>query len=68
MKSKYLIIGAGVHGLSTAWNLCKKLKKKNQLKDNSVIVLEKTIRLLQAQDLYRVVLLEIIIFNPQCGN
>jgi len=42
MKSKYLIIGAGVHGLSTAWNLCKKLKKKNQLKDNSVVVLEKT--------------------------
>ena len=41
MKSKYLIIGAGVHGLSTAWNLCKKLKKKNQLKDNSVVVLEK---------------------------
>jgi len=42
MKSKYLIIGAGVHGLSTAWSLCKKLKKKNQLKDNSVVVLEKT--------------------------
>jgi len=42
MKSKYLIVGAGVHGLSTAWNLCKKLKKKNQLKDNSVVVLEKT--------------------------
>ena len=27
MKAKYLIVGAGMHGLSTAWSLCKKLKK-----------------------------------------
>ena len=25
---EYLIIGAGIHGLSTAWHLCKKLSKK----------------------------------------
>ena len=29
MKSKYLIIGAGVHGLSTAWHLAEKLKATN---------------------------------------
>jgi glycine/D-amino acid oxidase-like deaminating enzyme len=39
---EYLIIGAGIHGLSTAWHLCKKLSKKGQLKENSVVVLEKT--------------------------
>jgi len=41
-KFDYLIIGAGIHGLSTAWHLCKKLKKKGQLKENSVAVIEKT--------------------------
>ena len=28
MKSKYLIIGAGIHGLSSAWHLAEKLKNK----------------------------------------
>ena len=42
MKAKYLIIGAGMHGLSTAWSLCKKLKKNGKLNDNSVLVLEKS--------------------------
>jgi glycine/D-amino acid oxidase-like deaminating enzyme len=39
---EYLIIGAGIHGLSTAWHLCQKLSKKGQLKENSVVVLEKS--------------------------
>ena len=39
---EYLIIGAGIHGLSTAWHLSKKLASKGQLKENSVVVLEKT--------------------------
>ena len=26
-KAKYVIIGAGIHGLSTAWHLAKKIKK-----------------------------------------
>ena len=26
-KAKYVIIGAGIHGLSTAWHLGEKLKK-----------------------------------------
>ncbi len=26
-KAKYVIIGAGIHGLSTAWQLAEKLKK-----------------------------------------
>ena len=28
-KAKYVIIGAGIHGLSTAWHLAEKHKKKN---------------------------------------
>ena len=27
-KAKYVIIGAGIHGLSTAWHLAEKIKKK----------------------------------------
>ena len=41
-KAKFVIIGAGIHGLSTAWHLCKKLSSKRQLKENSVLVIEKT--------------------------
>ena len=43
MKSKYLIIGAGVHGLSTAWHLAEKLKNKNGgLKEDDILVVDKT--------------------------
>ncbi len=41
-KCEYLIIGGGMHGLSTAWHLCKKLASKGQLKEDSVVVLEKS--------------------------
>ena len=40
-KVDYLIVGGGIHGLSTALHLCKKLSKKGKLKDNSVVVIEK---------------------------
>ncbi len=26
-KAKYVVIGAGIHGLSTAWHLAQKIKK-----------------------------------------
>ena len=43
MKSKYLIIGAGIHGLSSAWHLAEKLKNKNGgLKEDDVLVIDKT--------------------------
>ena len=42
-KAKYVIIGAGIHGLSTAWNLGEKLKAKGQtIKENDIVVLDKT--------------------------
>ena len=37
-KAKYVIIGAGIHGLSTAWNLGEKLKAKGQaVKENDIV-------------------------------
>ena len=27
-KARFVVIGAGIHGLSTAWHLAEKLKKK----------------------------------------
>ena len=33
-KVDYLIIGAGIHGLSTAWHLAEKLKAKDVLGGN----------------------------------
>ena len=37
----YLIIGAGVHGLSTAWHLAKALKVRGQGSGKDIIVLDK---------------------------
>ena len=31
-KAKFVIIGAGIHGLSTAWNIGEKLRAKGQTK------------------------------------
>jgi len=29
-KIKYLVVGAGVHGLSTGWHLAKELKRRGR--------------------------------------
>jgi glycine/D-amino acid oxidase-like deaminating enzyme len=41
-KVEYLIIGAGVHGLSTAYHLAKYLKAKSQGTGSDVLVIEKS--------------------------
>jgi len=41
-KVEYLIIGAGVHGLSTAYHLAKYLKEKGQGSGEDILVLEKS--------------------------
>jgi len=37
-KAKYVVIGTGIHGLSTAWHLAEGLKKKNSNSSNNDIV------------------------------
>ncbi len=41
-KVKYLVIGAGVHGLSTAWHLAKELKARGRGSGEDVVVVDKT--------------------------
>ena len=42
-KAKFVVIGAGIHGLSTAWHLSEKLKKKNSNgTNNEIVVIEKS--------------------------
>jgi len=42
-KARFVIIGAGIHGLSTAWHLAEKLKKKNgNDSNNDIVVLDKS--------------------------
>ncbi|WP_421780269.1 NAD(P)/FAD-dependent oxidoreductase [Kiloniella litopenaei] len=40
-KAKYIIIGAGIHGLSTAWHLAEKLKAKGQGSGQDILVIDK---------------------------
>ena len=40
--AKYVVIGAGVHGLSTAWHLAKGLESRGTGTGTDVIVLDKT--------------------------
>ena len=62
---EYLIIGAGIHGLSTAWHLAKKIKAKGT-GDGSKI-LTKTLSPVAQVELH-VELFVIIIINPQCES
>lgn len=39
---KYVVIGAGIHGLSTAWNLAEKLQARGQGSGEDILVLDKT--------------------------
>jgi glycine/D-amino acid oxidase-like deaminating enzyme len=39
---KYVIIGAGMHGLSTAWHLAKELKARGKGTGDDIVVLDKT--------------------------
>ena len=40
-KAKYVLIGAGIHSLSTAWHLAEKIKKKGNGSNNDIVVLDK---------------------------
>ncbi|NOR67500.1 MAG: FAD-dependent oxidoreductase, partial [Woeseiaceae bacterium] len=39
---KYIIIGAGIHGLSTAWHLAKELRQKKSGSGKDILVIDKT--------------------------
>ena len=41
-KSRYVVIGAGIHGLSSAYHLAQQLQAKNRLADGDIVVLDKT--------------------------
>lgn len=40
-KYKYIIIGAGIHGLSTAYHLSKELKQKKAGSGKDILVIDK---------------------------
>ena len=39
-KAKYVVIGAGIHGLSTAWHLAEKIKKNGNGSNNDIVVID----------------------------
>lgn len=41
-KTPYLIVGAGVHGLSTAWHLAKELKARGKGSGEDILIVDKT--------------------------
>jgi len=41
-SARYLILGAGVHGLSTAWHLAKELRLQGKGDSREIVVLDKT--------------------------
>ena len=41
-KARFVVIGAGIHGLSTAWHLAEKINKKNgNGANNEIVVIDK---------------------------
>jgi len=41
-RTKYLIIGAGIHGLSTAWHLGEALRKIGTRQRQGILVVDKS--------------------------
>jgi methylglutamate dehydrogenase subunit A len=41
-RSKYVIVGAGIHGLSTAWHLARELRSRGAGGGEDILVLDKT--------------------------
>jgi len=42
MTAKYVIIGAGIHGLSTAWHLARELRASRRGDGRDIVVIDKT--------------------------
>ncbi|MEM7254704.1 MAG: FAD-binding oxidoreductase [Pseudomonadota bacterium] len=40
-KAKFVVIGAGIHGLSTAWGLAERFQSRGQSVDGEIVVLDK---------------------------
>lgn len=40
--SKYIIVGAGMHGLSTAWHLAQELRKRKRGSGEDILIIDKT--------------------------
>lgn len=41
-RIKYLVIGAGVHGLSSGWHLAKELRSRGRGSGEDVVIVDKT--------------------------
>ena len=41
-SSQYIIIGAGIHGLSTAWHLALELEARGRGRGHDIVVLDKS--------------------------
>jgi len=41
-QAKYVIVGAGIHGLSTAWRLAERLTESGESVEGQVVILEKS--------------------------
>ena len=37
-KARFVVIGAGIHGLSTAWHLAEKIKKKIAMDQTTILL------------------------------
>ena len=40
-KSKYVVIGTGIHGVSTAWHLAKELRRRKAGSGKDVLIIDK---------------------------
>ena len=41
-SAKYVIIGAGIHGISTAWKLAERLIERGESVEDQIVILDKS--------------------------
>ena len=59
----FVVIGAGIHGLSCAWRLAEKLTEAGENVEGRIVVLDKSGRQALPAEWCA-----ITIFNPRCAN
>ena len=67
-KAQYVVAGAGIHGMSTAWRLAEKLTANGESVDGRIVIIDKADRILLGQQVLPVVWFVIIIFNLLCAS
>jgi len=67
-QAEYVIVGAGIHGLSTAWRLAERLTAAGESVEGRIVIVDKADRIARELQVLLVELFVTTIFSQRCVN